>query len=150
MSAGKHTVYAKKINGSTGLGKAMAIGGGTPDSPGPLVQNTQYRSITTGADVALAASQCHGTLVWDPSGGSRTLTFPTVSALASEFPEWEIGTSMFLRVINTADAAENITLTQADSDFPVVGVAAIGQNTTGIVELHRLTATTGAVIRAST
>jgi hypothetical protein len=146
MSGGKHAQYATKIRGASGLSKALAIGGGTPDYPGPLVRHMAY-DVKSGA-TTLTTDEIHGVVALDPAGGAVALTTPTVAEVAAAFPEWEVGCSIRFVVVNTADAAETITMT-AGSNFTVTGLATMGQNVSAVWELYRSSSTTGLIIRAS-
>lgn len=147
MSAGKQPVYLTKIRGASGLSKALAIGGGTPDSPGPLIKHCN--SLTSTGATQLTAETCYGVLEMDP-GGAVALKVPSVTEIAAAFPEFEINTAIDLYVVNKADAAETITMTQDDdTEFTVVGLATIGQNVSAHFKLLRTGAAAGKVLRVS-
>lgn len=129
------------------MGKALAIGGGVPSSPGPLVKHCSYN--TASGATTLTTANCFGVLAMDPAGGAANLTMPTVASIATAFPEWEEGCSIDLWVINTADAAETITLVLTDTGFTLVGVGTFAQNVQGHLKLIRTGASTANLARVS-
>jgi hypothetical protein len=146
MSAGKQPIYATKIRGASGMAKALAIGGGLPSDPGPLVKHCNYQ--TASGATTLTAANCFGVLAIDPAGGAIDLTMATVSVVAAAFPEWESGCSIDLWVVNTADAAETITMV-IGTGFTLVGLATMAQNVQAHWKLIRTGSTTANLVRAS-
>lgn len=67
---------------------------------------------TAGAATYTAAQVLSRTMVRDPNGASRTDTFPTAALLVAAVPGAAVGDLIELLVINGADAAETITLTE--------------------------------------
>lgn len=67
--------------------------------------------VATATSVTLTARQVLGGLILqDPSGGAVTSTLPTAALLAAAYNGVAVGSSVRLTVINTADAAETITV----------------------------------------
>lgn len=65
---------------------------------------------TAGAATYTAAHVLSGFILRDPSGASRADVLPTAALLVAAIPQPQIGDTFKLRVINTADAAETITI----------------------------------------
>lgn len=104
MSAGKHTVYKKKIVSSDGLGKPIMIGGGdgTPTSnAGPIAHLDGYHALSSGS-ATLTARQHGGTIV---SGAAATYTCLTGSELDAAFPNLPVGATWDLWVMSTSGTA---------------------------------------------
>lgn len=67
--------------------------------------------ITTAGAATYTTAQISGRIILrDPSGSSRTDTMPTAALLVAMYPNPEIGDTHDVMVINTADAAETITI----------------------------------------
>lgn len=68
-------------------------------------------AVATATTVTLTTRQVLGGLVLqDPSGGAVTTTLPTAAALVAAMPGVAVGSSIRLTVMNTANAAETITV----------------------------------------
>lgn len=145
MSAGKQPVYLTKIRGASGLGGALAVGGGTPDSPGPLVKHCAY-SVIDGA-ATLTTANCHGVVEMDADGSAVDLTMPTVASIAAAFPEWESGCCIDLHVVNTG--GETITMVVTSTGFTLIGLATMPQDVSAHWKLIRTGASTANLVRAA-
>ena len=67
--------------------------------------------ITTAGAGTYTAAQIRGRIILrDPTGGARTDTLPTAALLVAGFSNSKIGDTHDVLVINTADAAETITI----------------------------------------
>jgi hypothetical protein len=142
MSAGKQPVYLTKIRGASGLGGALAVGGGTPDSPGPLVKHCAY-SVIDGA-ATLTTANCHGVVEMDADGSPVNLTMATVASIAAAFPEWESGCAIDLHVVNTG--GETITMA-VGTGFTLVGTATMATATSAHWKLIRTGASAANLVR---
>lgn len=116
--------YTKRIN----------AGGVTAGTPTTLA--------TVGAGTYLAAAILSGMILRDPSGGNRTDTTDTaaniiaaIAALSVDYGEFEF------YVINTADAAETITLA-GGVGVTLQGIDTIAQNSMDKFVLFRTSSTT--------
>lgn len=68
-------------------------------------------AVATATAVTLTTRQVLGGLVLqDPSGGAVTTTLPTAALLVAAMPGVAVNSSIRLTIINTANAAETITL----------------------------------------
>lgn len=68
-------------------------------------------TVATATAVTLTASEVLGGLILqDPSGGAVTTTLPTAEELLAAAKGLTVNSTMRLTVINTADAAETITM----------------------------------------
>lgn len=78
---------------------------------GRLVRYLAVANVTTaGAGTYTAAQIAGGVITRDPAGGARTDTTDTATALITALGLREDGESATCYLINTADAAETITL----------------------------------------
>jgi hypothetical protein len=112
------------------------------DAEGDLVVNAKIREKvaavtvdnTAGNRTVAAAELLTRVIARDPNGGNRTDTLPTATLLVAELAKRggaEVGDILEVRYLNTADAAETITL--AAGTGGTVGntkvTTAFGQNT---------------------
>ncbi len=65
---------------------------------------------TAGAATYTAAHVMSGFILRDPSGSARTDVLPTATLLVAAIPQPQIGDTLRLMIINTADASEAITV----------------------------------------
>lgn len=76
-----------------------------------MVDQTTPSAITTAGAVTYTADQIYGGIILrDPNGAGRTDILPTAALLVSFMQEEQIGDTLFCTIINTADAAETITI----------------------------------------
>lgn len=99
---------------------------------------------TVGAATYTAAQILGGIIVRDPNGAGRTDTLPTAALLVAAIPGCEVGDTVYCKIVNGADAAENITIAAgAGGAFDANQTAAsqiIGQNNSKDIAI-RITAT---------
>ena len=67
---------------------------------------------TAGAATYTAAQILGGIILRDPSGSSRTDVLPTAALLLECGVDLNVGDTLAVRIINTADAAETITISE--------------------------------------
>jgi hypothetical protein len=101
-------------------------------NPNDTLPNDKYtaQTDTTAAAVA-AANLVARNAVLNMTGtltGGAALTLPTVAALAALIPEWAVGMSIRLRVINSGGGAFSWTLTTATT-WTMSGTMTVAQNT---------------------
>lgn len=88
---------------------------------------------TAGAATYTAAQVLGGVILRDPNGAGRTDVLPTAALLVGAMRAPRIGDTIDVLVINTADAAETITISAGSGGaFPTEQIAAtriIPQNT---------------------
>jgi len=97
---------------------------------GPFVSKRSVATITTaGAGTYSAANIAGGIILRDPNGASRTDTTGTAADILAQFLRARVGSSFFLMVRNTADAAETITVA-GGTGVTISGTATIAQNNT--------------------
>ena len=67
--------------------------------------------LTAASDQTLTVAQLEaGVITRDPNGGARTDTTPTATLIEARFPGLQVNDYFCVFLINTADAAEAITL----------------------------------------
>ena len=95
---------------------------------------------TAGAATYTAAQLLGGIIVRDPTDASRTDVLPTAALLVAAMQEERVGDTIEFMVINTADAAETITIDAGSGGgFHSSQTAAskvIGQNATRIIKVR--------------
>ena len=98
-------------------------------------------NYTTAGDLTITVAQMRaGVLTRDPNGAARTDTTPTAALIEAEFPGLQVNDYYCMFYINTADAAEAVTLAGGTGvTFSNVGQT-IGQNEAALL-LFRKTAT---------
>lgn len=123
------------INQTTGERRVWA--GGTwrtnhDEGATASVQRLTASTLTTAGAVTYSAAQVAGGLILrDPNGAGRTDPTPTAAALVAAVPGAQVDDVFECVVVNTADAAETITL-QAGSGVTLVPAAVtIAQNEMG-------------------
>lgn len=89
--------------------------------------STVTTDATAGARTYTATEFVGGVIVRDCAGSSRTDVGPTAAALVAAIPGAVVGTSFTLRVSNSSDAAETITMS-AGTGGTTVGVMTIAQS----------------------
>lgn len=95
---------------------------------GPFVSKRAAATISTaGAGTYSAANIAGGIILRDPAGASRTDTTGTAADILAQFLGAKAGSSFFLLVRNTADAAETITVA-GGAGVTISGTATIAQN----------------------
>jgi len=98
-------------------------------------QTTVTTDATAGARTYTAAEILGGIILRDPAGASRSDVLPTAALLIGSMRRPRIGDTVECTIINTADAAETITIgAGAGGDFATAQTAAskvIGQNASG-------------------
>lgn len=108
-------------------------------------------SLNTAGNITYTAAQIlTGCIVRDPNGASRTDILPTAALMAAALPGISIGDIVEFRLINGADAAENITLTMGaggslDPNQQAVS-ALIGQNASKNIYIRFTAVTTPAYV----
>jgi hypothetical protein len=98
------------------------------------IDTTAASIITTAGAETYTAAQClGGVILRDPNGAGRTDVLPTAALLLGPMRAPRIGDTIYVLVINTADAAETITISAgAGGSFDAAQIAAtriIPQNT---------------------
>lgn len=118
-------------------GDALVIGSG-----GLFVQNLGLTDLTTaGAETYTAAQLKGGLITRDPNGAGRTDTTDTAANLIAGLGLDDDGDSHQCRLINTADAAEAITL-QGGTGVTVANAGqTVGQNESALLVFRRTSAT---------
>lgn len=86
-------------------------------------------TTTAGAGTYAASEIAGGLILRDPNGASRTDTTATAAQILAQFLRARVGSSFFLVVRNTADAAETITVA-GGTGVTISGTATIAQNNT--------------------
>lgn len=77
-----------------------------------MIEKTTITSVTTAGAATYTAAACMGGVIMrDPNGASRTDVLPTAALLVAAMYDPQIGDTITVRIINTADAAETITMT---------------------------------------
>lgn len=111
--------------------------------------------VTAGVSTYPADGLLRGVYVRDPSGASRADVFPTaallVAALANKYGVARVGMIVELMHVNSADAAETITMTlgagMTNGNLPQAAgnvTAAIAQNATRLWKFRLTNVTSGA------
>lgn len=92
---------------------------------------------TVGAATYTAAQFGDGLILRDPNGLARTDTTPTAALLVAEYPGVAVDDVVTVVIVNTADAAETITIA-AGTGVTLRGSAAqaFGQNTAKVLYLR--------------
>lgn len=96
---------------------------------GRFFQSVAPATINTAGAVTLTAAQLveSNLLLCDPNGAGRTYTTPTATLILAAIRGAVVGTSFTFRIVNTADAAEAITVA-AGTGVTLVGNMVVGQN----------------------
>lgn len=141
-------VLVSTSGGDTNIGMQIgAKGTGAIAFTVPAFLECTPATITTAHPATLSTAQILGGLILrDPSGASRTDTTETAANLVAAAPGVAVGSSMFLLIRNTADAAETITI-QGGTGVTISGTATIAQNNSKLflVRFDNVTAAAEAV-----
>ncbi len=136
------TVDSKYINGMEVAGFIAVV------NPVDTLPNDAYNAQTnTSAATVTAANLVARNAVLNMTGalgGAAALTLPTVAALVALIPEWVVGMSIHLRVINSGAGAFAWTLTTA-ATWTMTGTMSVAQNTWRDFLITFQSATTGTV-----
>lgn len=92
--------------GRTRLDGDLFVRGGNSE----VVAKTYTTDATIGDIVYTAAQVYGGVFLRDPAGGARSDTMPTAAALVAAIPNAAVGDTFEFVLVNTADAAEVITV----------------------------------------
>ena len=108
----------------------------------PMVVSTGLSNITTaGAGTYTAAQIATGLITRDPSGASRSDTTDTAAAIIAALG-LETGATFTCVLVNTADAAETITiLAGASVTFGTTGTLTVAQDGEAILMFRATSAT---------
>ncbi len=117
-------------------GDALVVGSG-----GLFVQNLGLANLTTAGDETYTAAQLKGGLITrDPNGAGRTDTTDTAANLITGLGLDDDGDSVQCRLVNTADAAEAITL-QGGANVTVANAGqTVAQNESVLLIFRRTSA----------
>lgn len=108
-------------------GKDYIEVGGTARDSRVLGFTTVTTDTTAGVVTYTAAELLGGFILRDPNGGARSDVSPTALLIIAAIENFQIGSSFEFTIRNTADAAEEITLT-AGTGVTLSGTMTIGQN----------------------
>lgn len=98
---------------------------------------------TLTGDRTLTVAECvAGSAILDPGGAGRALTLPTAALLVAAGAT--VGTVVVVRVENSADAAEALTVTAGSGGTVDTPTPTIGQNESGIISILVTSATASA------
>lgn len=125
-------------------GGATITAGGLRVTAGRVVENLSVANITTAAATTYsAANLAAGIITRDPNGGARTDVTDTAAAIIGGTPALSSdGDCLLTWLINTADAAEAITIS-GGTDVTVVNAAqTLLQNEAALMIFRRTAATT--------
>lgn len=153
--AGGSLILAAGAGGAAGSGGSGTAGGDgmvyarSGASKNPLAWETASTALSTAGNETYTAAQFrNGVLLRDPAGGARTDTTPTAALLVAAYPGVAVGDTVEMVIVNTADAAENITIANG-TGVTLRGSAgqAFGQNTAKrlLVRFTNVTASSEAV-----
>ena len=141
------------ITNSTLSGVTLAgtttISGVARMTGGVAITNTTPATITTaGAGTYSAAHLLTGLILRDPNGGARTDTTGTAAEIVAAVTGAAVNDTFNLLVVNTADAAEVITLNGGANVTLVPATITIAQNEvfTGRVRLTNVTGSSESVV----
>lgn len=112
----------------------------------PVYFGTPAAEITTaGVATYTIAQLLKGLVKRDPSGGARSDVTPTAALIVAGIEGCQVGSTFFLVIKNTANAAEAITVT-AGTDVTLTGTMTIAQNYLRmfLVEVTNITASSEA------
>lgn len=122
----------QKFDSLTSYGNEITVGGSPAQRIIALFPNfSRVTTDATGGALTLTADMILGGLIKrDPAGGNRSDVTPTaaliIAALGSTV---KLGQSFMFTIVNTADAAETITITAGDS-VTLLGTMTIAQSAT--------------------
>lgn len=113
-----------------------------------LYLKTSVAAITTAGNVTYTAAQLRNIIIdRDPNGGARSDVTPTAALIISEFAFLRNDEMFEFIIVNTADAAEVVTIT-AGTGVTLVGDMAIGQDETGRFMVVRTSSTAVTIYRS--
>lgn len=121
----KGDLYLQTDDSGAAIWQASADGGTWKLANVPDKTVTNY--TTAGVYAITAAAVLGGVITRDPNGAARADTVPTPAALVAAISNPYVGKTIEFAIVNTADAAETITVT-AVTDATLVGSMAIAQN----------------------
>lgn len=136
--------YQPKVYRKQGGDEIVVASGGkaTFDAGGKLVQNMTTTNLTTvGNETYTAAQLAGGVITRDPNGGARTDTTDTAAAIISAMKLDANGETGYCYLINTADAAEAITLAGGTGVTVSNAGQTVGQNESAVLLFVRTSAT---------
>ena len=91
-------------------------------------QRTTVTTKTTVGDVTYTAAEIKGGMILrDPAGGARADLFPAAADIVAAITGAVVGSSLEVKIRNTADAAETITMT-TNTGLTLSGTMTIAQN----------------------
>lgn len=113
----------------------------------PVEKLTAATITTAGAGTYTAANMLGGLILRDPNGGSRTDTTHTAAQIVAALPGAAVDDTFELVIVNTADAAETITLAGGTGVTLVPATVTIAQNEIcrALVRLTNVTGSSEAV-----
>lgn len=122
----------QKFDSITGYGREILVGGSPKQAMLALFPNftTITTDATAGALTYTAAMLLGGLIARDPAGAGRSDVTPTAALIIEALggaDKVRIGQSIMFAIVNTADAAEAITVTAGDS-VTLTGHMVIAQN----------------------
>lgn len=98
------------------------------------VQTLSLANITTAGAVTYSPAQIVGGLITrNPSGAGRSDVTPTATRLIAEASLRRVGDTVWCYLINTATAAEAITITAGTGVTVVNGDQTVGQNESALL-----------------
>lgn len=137
--------YAPKVYRKQGGAEQVIASGGKliVESGGNFHRNRTVTNLTTAGDLTYTAAQIAGGIITrDPNGGARTDTTDTAAAIIAALDLDTDGDCFEAYIINTADAAEAITLAGGTGvTFANVGQT-IAQNESCKLIIRRTSSTT--------
>lgn len=117
----------------------------TPGGSGPTIETrTPVGDTVAGAETYTPAMLVGGLLLRDPNGAGRSDVTPTAAEIAAAVPGARRNTVFECLVVNTADAAETITLTVGNGVTLIPAAVTIAQNEIARLTVRIVNATPGA------
>lgn len=140
------------VNSTTGVVQVMQNGAfRTPRGPGtiPIVARTPATVTTAGAATYTAAQLLGGLILRDPNGAARSDVTPTaaliIAAMLAAVGSANINDTFEFTLVNTADAAETLTVTAGANVTLVPATIELDQNQNARFVVRVVTATTVAM-----
>lgn len=136
--------YSPKVYRKQGGSEMVVASGGkvTVDSGGRVVPNLTVTNVTTaGAGTYTAEAIAGGVITRDPAGGARTDTTATAATIISECKLDADGETAVCYLINTADAAEAITLAGGTDVTVSNATQTVAQDESAVLLFRRTSAT---------
>ena len=140
---------SEKFDRETNYAHVLQVG--TPPR-GEIVFFPDFTKVTVDAtdgalDPADATAIIGGILARDPLGANRADKLPTAAMIIAQLTGVpQVGQSFMFSIVNTADAAEAITVT-TNTGLTLVGYMVISQNESGLFCCRVTSATTCSVYR---